>query len=220
MGSGNISVGNQGARNMAAAAAFEGFAMTRMVGVLLWSAGIAGWYIIRYPFERRAKKIGVARSIFDRRESSILAFAFVGLFLIPGLYAVTGFPAAAERPLVPVVGWLGLVPQATALWLFRRSHLDLGRNWSISLEIRDRHALVETGVYRLIRHPMYSSFFLLGLAQLLLLPNWVAGPSGIVGAAVLYACRVGREEQMMLERFGDHYRDYMAHTKQLIPWII
>ena len=194
--------------------------MTRMVGLLLWFAGIAAWYIIRYPFQRRAKKIGVARSIFDRRETGILVFAFLGLFLVPAVYAVSGFPAAAERPFVPLIAWLGLVPQGAALWLFRRSHVDLGRNWSISLEIREQHALIHTGVYRLIRHPMYSSFFLLGLAQMLLLPNWFAGSAGIVGAAVLYLCRVGREERMMLDRFGEKYRDYMAHTKQLIPWIV
>ena len=194
--------------------------MTRMVGLLLWFAGIAAWYIIRYPFQRRAKKIGVARSIFDRRETGILVFAFLGLFLVPAVYAVSGFPAAAERPFVPLIAWLGLVPQGAALWLFRRSHVDLGRNWSISLEIREQHALIHTGVYRLIRHPMYSSFFLLGLAQMLLLPNWLAGSAGIVGAAVLYLCRVGREERMMLDRFGEKYRDYIAHTKQLIPWIV
>ena len=191
-----------------------------MVGLLLWFAGIAAWYIIRYPFQRRAKKIGVARSIFDRRETGILVFAFLGLFLVPAVYAVSGFPAAAERPFVPLIAWLGLVPQGAALWLFRRSHVDLGRNWSISLEIREQHALIHTGVYRLIRHPMYSSFFLLGLAQMLLLPNWFAGCAGIVGAAVLYLCRVGREERMMLDRFGEKYRDYMAHTKQLIPWLV
>jgi len=106
------------------------------------------------------------------------------------------------------------------LWLFRRSHVDLGRNWSISLEVRDHHALVKNGVYRLIRHPMYSSFFLLGVAQVLLLPNWFAGGSGLVGAGILYAFRVRREEQMMLESFGEEYRTYMTDTKRLIPWML
>jgi protein-S-isoprenylcysteine O-methyltransferase Ste14 len=112
------------------------------------------------------------------------------------------------------------VAQCAALWLFRRSHVDLGRNWSISLEVRDHHALVKNGVYRLIRHPMYSSFFLLGVAQVLLLPNWFAGGSGLVGAGILYAFRVRREEQMMLESFGEEYRTYMTDTKRLIPWML
>ncbi len=158
--------------------------------------------------------------MFDRRESSLLALALVGLFAIPAVYVLTGFPAAFDRRFVAWIAWAGIVPDVAALWLFRRSHVDLGRNWSISLQLREQHALVKSGVYRHIRHPMYTSFFLLGVAQALLLPNWLAGFAGIAGAAVLFGFRVGREEKMMLESFGEDYRAYMAETKRLVPWIV
>ena len=150
----------------------------------------------------------------------LLAFASLGLFVIPGLYTLTGFPASLDRPFIPAIAWLGLVPLCASLWLFRRSHVDLGRNWSISLQVREHHTLVKTGVYRLIRHPMYSSFFLLGLSQMLLLPNWLAGASGLIGVALLYLFRVRREEHMMLQAIGDEYRSYLARTKRLIPWVL
>lgn len=194
--------------------------MTQTVAALVWFAGLVGWYIIRHPFERKARKIGVSRSLFDRRESGLLIVAVLGLFGIPAIYVLTGFPASLDRPFIPAVAWLGLVPLVGALWLFRRSHVDLGRNWSISLQVREQHVLVKTGVYRLVRHPMYSSFFLLGLAQLLLLPNWLAGLSGLAGAGILFAFRVRREERMMLESFGDDYRSYMTQTKRVVPWVI
>jgi protein-S-isoprenylcysteine O-methyltransferase Ste14 len=194
--------------------------MTKTIAGLIWFLGLVGWYIIRHPFERRARKIRVSRSMFDWRERALLGAAVLGLLVIPAMYAMTGFPGAFDRPFVPAVAWLGLFPLTGALWLFRRSHADLGRNWSISLEMRDKHALVKSGVYRLIRHPMYSSFFLLGIAQLLLLPNWYAGLAGPVGAGVLYGFRVRREERMMLETFGDDYRTYMTETKRIVPWIL
>ena len=194
--------------------------MTETIAGIIWFAGLVGWYIIRQPFERRAKKVTVSQSFFDRRESTLLVIAVFGLFLIPAVYVLTGFPAALDRPFIPAIAWLGLVPLIGALWLFRRSHADLGRNWSISLELRERHTLVKTGVYRHIRHPMYSSFFLLGIAQALLLPNWFIDLSGIVGAGLLYAFRVAREEELMLKQFGGEYRTYMANSKRLIPWII
>jgi protein-S-isoprenylcysteine O-methyltransferase Ste14 len=194
--------------------------MTPTLAAILWFAGLVAWTIIRRPFERRAKKIGVKKSLFDGRESGLLAIALLGMFVIPAIYALTGFPAALDRPFVPWIAWAGLVPEVAALWLFRRSHVDLGRNWSISLEVREQHALVQSGVYRRIRHPMYTSFFLLGVAQLLLLPNWLAGLAGIAGAGVLFGFRVAREERMMLESFGEDYRGYMAHTKRIVPWII
>jgi protein-S-isoprenylcysteine O-methyltransferase Ste14 len=106
------------------------------------------------------------------------------------------------------------------LLLFYRSHADLGKNWSISLQIRNEHRLVTTGIYRFVRHPMYSSFFLLAVAQLMLLPNWFAGATGLIGVGMLYAFRIRQEERMMMERFGAEYRDYIAHTARLIPWLV
>ena len=154
------------------------------------------------------------------REWTLLTIVTAGLFLIPAAYVLTGFPASLDRPFIPAIAWLGLLPLCAALWLFRRSHVDLGRNWSVTLKVREQHVLVKTGVYRLVRHPMYSSFFLLGLAQMLLLPNWLAGASGLIGVGLLFGFRVVREEAMMLETFGDQYRSYMARTKRIIPWII
>ena len=194
--------------------------MTKTIAALIWFAGLVGWYIIRHPFERKARKMGVSKSLLDWREWILLASASFGLFLIPAAYVLTGVPALLNREFIPAVAWLGLLPLCGALWLFRRSHVDLGRNWSVTLKVREQHVLVKSGVYRLVRHPMYLSFFLLGLAQMLLLPNWLAGASGFIGAGLLFAFRVLREERMMLESFGDEYRSYMAHTKRIIPWII
>lgn len=194
--------------------------MKETIAELIWFASLVGWYIIRRPFERKARKLGVRKSLLDWREWLLLACVSAGLFLIPAAYVLTGFPAALDRPFVPAIAWSALLPLCGALWLFRRSHVDLGRNWSVTLKIRDKHVLVKSGVYRLVRHPMYSSFFLLGLSQMLLLPNWLAGASGLIGAGILFGFRVLREEQMMLESFGDEYRSYMATTKRIIPWII
>lgn len=193
--------------------------MTKTVAELVWFAGLIVWYIIRHPFERAARKMGVKKSLLTWREWALLAIASLGLFLIPAAYVLTGFPGSLDREFIPAIGWLGLLPLCGALWLFRRSHVDLGRNWSVTLKLREQHVLVKTGVYRLVRHPMYSSFFLLGLAQLFLLPNWLAGVSGLIGAGMLFAFRVLREEEMMFEHFGDEYRSYMAVTKRIIPWI-
>jgi len=106
-----------------------------------------------------------------------------------------------------------------ALGMFYLTHKALGTNWSVSLDVRKNHQLITKGVYRYMRHPMYTAFWLWALAQALLLPNWVAGLSGIVGFALLYFVRVNREEQLMIDTFGEDYRSYMLRTKRLIPWI-
>jgi len=57
------------------------------------------------------------------------------------------------------------------------------------------------------------------VAQALLLPNWIAGVSGIVGFGTLFFFRLQREEAMMLETFGDEYRRYMTRTWRVLPGV-
>ena len=103
------------------------------------------------------------------------------------------------------------------LHMFYFSHKHLARNWSVTLEIRKNHELVDNGIYRLIRHPMYTSFWLWGLAQFLLIPNWIAGPAGLASVALLYFGRIEEEEKMMHEQFGEAYREYCNRTYRLWP---
>ncbi|MDK1493514.1 protein-S-isoprenylcysteine O-methyltransferase [Sinorhizobium sp. 7-81] len=189
------------------------------VGEIIWVLGIVAWYFIRRPYERRAKRV---RVVSDRRSGSEkvgLAAALLGLAIVPGFYVATGIPETADYPAQPWAVALGALIFATAMWVFRKTHKELGRNWSISLEIRDKHELISRGPYALVRHPMYTSFLLMGVGQAFLLSNWVIGLAGLVGFAVLFFLRVDKEERMMLEIFGAQYRTYMARTKRIIPYL-
>jgi protein-S-isoprenylcysteine O-methyltransferase Ste14 len=189
------------------------------VGEIVWVLGIVGWYVIRYPFERRAKRVRVVTNRRSPSEIVGLVSALFGLAILPGFYVATGIPEAADYPARWWAVALGAIIFASALWVFRRAHKELGRNWSITLEIRERHALVCAGPYAVIRHPMYTSFMLMGLGQAFLLSNWVAGLAGLIGFAVLFFLRVDKEERMMLENFGPQYRAYMERTKRIIPYL-
>lgn len=188
------------------------------IGEIFWIAGIVGWYVIRRPFERRARSVHVVddrRSMIDRIG---LWAAVLGQGVIPAVYIATGMPAAANYPAPMWVIICGIILYSSGLWLFRKTHKELGKNWSITLEIRDKHKLVDSGPYALVRHPMYSSFLLLALGQMLLLPNWIVGLAGLLGFSALFFFRVGKEERMMLETFGSDYGNYMAKTKRIIPY--
>jgi len=193
--------------------------MTLLAAKLIWAFGCIAWFIIRLPHQRRARKLPVAQRADRTRERVLLAISFCGLFVIPLIYALTDQPRFATYSFRPTLAQLGTAVFAGALALFYRIHRELGRSWSVTLEIRDQHVLVTEGLYRHLRHPMYTAFWLWALAQLLLLPNLIAGPAGLVGFGVLFFGRVGREEQMMLEKFGEEYRGYMARTKRIIPGI-
>ena len=193
--------------------------MTPFIAKLVWVAGIIGWYVIRYPHQRRSRKTPIASRRERVLEGILLAASFTGLFILPVIYVTTDAPQVADYPFHPLLAWLGTATFAVALIGFYRTHRDLGRFWSVTLTIRQTHELVTTGVYRHVRHPMYAAFFLWAVAQALLLPNWIAGPAGLVGFGTLFGLRVRREERMMEATFGDAYRAYAARTWRMIPGV-
>jgi protein-S-isoprenylcysteine O-methyltransferase Ste14 len=189
----------------------------------IYFAGILLQIIVRIPYARQRSQIPKTDQRVSRAERGLLGLLFMGLFVIPLFFSLSSRLRFADYRWSPAAkaraGTLGSLILAAALWLFWRAHRDLGSNWSPSLEIGDRHTLVTEGIYRRIRHPMYASQCLWSLAQALLLQNWVAGPAGVVGFVPLYLVRVPREEQMMLDHFGDAYRDYAARTGRIVPRI-
>ncbi|MCB5204004.1 isoprenylcysteine carboxylmethyltransferase family protein [Neorhizobium sp. T786] len=187
-------------------------------GEIFWVLGIIAWYVIRYPFERRAKRVRVVESRRSVTDMIGLAAAVLGQGVIPGFYVVTGRPVAADYPAYAWAVALGALLFMFAMWVFRRTHKELGKNWSITLEIRDKHTLVSGGPYALVRHPMYSSFLLIALGQAFLLSNWFVGLAGLAGFSILFLLRVAKEERMMMETFGSSYGDYMKRTKRIIPY--
>jgi len=193
--------------------------MTLFAAKVIWVLGVAGWFIIRYPHDRRARRTPKLRRSDRGREIVLMAISGTGLGVLPFIYVVSNAPRFADYPFRPWQAWIGAVLFAASLWLFYRTHKDLGRNWSVTLEVRDQHTLVTSGVYSRVRHPMYSAFWLWALAQALLLPNWIAGPAGLIGFGTLFFLRVGREEALMIETFGDDYRHYMARTSRILPGI-
>ncbi len=193
--------------------------MTPAIAKLILVIGAVAWFVIRLPHQKRSWKTKTATDRRTTREKILLTCSFTGLGIIPFLYVAFHTFRFADYPFQPVLAWLGTIVFAASLWLFFRVHKELGRNWSDSLEVREQHKLVTEGLYRYVRHPMYTAFFMWAVAQALLLPNWYAGPAGLVGFGTLFLFRVGREEAMMLESFGEEYRAYMARTARLIPHI-
>ena len=193
--------------------------MTATIAKIIWLACGLTWFVLRFQPRQHARKTPVRYSGRGTREFVLLAASLTGLGIVPFVYVVAHFPRFANYPLIPTLSYLGIAVELACLWLFYRSHRDLGHNWSVSLDLRERHTLVTTGVYALVRHPMYAGFWLMALGQALLLPNWVAGPAGLIGFGMLFFGRVPREEAMMISAFGDEYRAYMRRTARVVPWL-
>jgi protein-S-isoprenylcysteine O-methyltransferase Ste14 len=173
---------------------------------------------IRAPHGKRSRTVPVLRSRKGPLEIVLLTIAWAAFFLAL-IWIVTPLFAFGDYPLHPIALLTGALCLVLGLWLFHRSHADLGTNWSITLEVREKHRLVTHGVYRWVRHPMYLALLIYSAGQALVIPNWLVGPSYGVAMVLLFALRVGAEERMMLEEFGEDYETYTATTRRLIPGV-
>jgi protein-S-isoprenylcysteine O-methyltransferase Ste14 len=173
---------------------------------------------IRAPHGRRSRAVKTVRSSKGTREVVLLILAWIG-FLVPLLWVASPVFSFADYALRLIPFLAGIVFLGVGLWLLYRSHADLGSFWSVTLEVRENHRLISHGVYRRVRHPMYSALFLYSVGQALAVPNWVVGPSYLISFGILFAFRVRREEQMMVDAFGNEYVTYMAKTKRLFPGV-
>jgi len=184
--------------------------------IVFWLAMVAEM-AIRAPINNKRKAETMSRQQVNRQEQVLLLLLLVGMFILPLVYSATSWLDFANYSLPAWAGWTGTLVMAGAILVFWRSHVDLGLNWSPSLEIREKHELITRGIYSLIRHPMYASQWLWVIAQPLLLQNWLAGFANLVLFIPFYILRVQAEEQMMLESFGASYKAYMQKTGRVLP---
>jgi protein-S-isoprenylcysteine O-methyltransferase Ste14 len=187
---------------------------------LAFILGIIAEILIRNPYKNAISRNKIKDRRVDSAEKLELLLLFVAGYLIPALYIFTPWLNFANYRLPDWAGLAGVIMLTAAVYIFWRAHVDLGLNWSPSLEMREQHTLITHGVYSRIRHPMYASQWLWVIAQPLLLQNWIAGFLGVVAFAPLYFLRVPREEQMMLDHFGDEYRRYMDQSGRVMPPLV
>src|SRR5437763_11354232 len=132
---------------------------------------------------RAPKGAGVAesrsRGVEGPREVALLTLAWMG-FLVPLIWVVSPVFSFAEYSLRSWPFGAGVVCLVGGLWWFHRSHSDLGTYWSVTLELRENHRLITQGVYRYVRHPMYTALVLHSIGHALVLPTLVVGPSVFV----------------------------------------
>ena len=122
--------------------------------------------------------------------------------------------AGVAASLAWVVG-AGLL--AVAAFMVGRGFVDLGRNLTPLPRPRDGAQLVQTGIYGLVRHPLYGGLILGCLGYALLTASVVALLLACL-VAVFFSLKSRREEAWLLEHF-DGYAAYMTRTRRFIPWV-
>jgi protein-S-isoprenylcysteine O-methyltransferase Ste14 len=158
----------------------------------------------------------------DRRQEGLFILVTLRLAGITGMLGVLAYLinpewlAWAAMPLPNGLRWTGAGFGVISGLLFVWTLGNLGKNLTDTVVTRQDHTLVTAGPYRWIRHPFYTSAALMIPASFLLAANWFFLA---IGAAVflLLAIRTRKEEENLIARFGDSYREYMQRTGRFIP---
>ena len=184
----------------------------RLLFGLLWLL----FFGVRLYFQRKVPR-GLAYDLVNRRLERWLFRAFAIGHLVLPLYALTSWADVAHVPIPDYSRYLGGAVLCAGIGLCGWAHQALGRNWTAVLALSRDHQLVTSGPYRLVRHPMYTAFFTIGVGFGLVSANWLVAAAYLGTFAPMYVLRVAAEERMMVDRFGDRYRQYMEHTGRLLP---
>lgn len=129
-------------------------------------------------------------------------------------------PAGIEVPVAPSIYWVwagAIVLAGIATILLLKGLLDLGHNLTPLPHPKDAGELVQSGAYRVVRHPLYSGLTLAALSWSV----YQVSLSHLIGALILllfFNAKADREERWLVEKYPD-YQDYRKQVKKLIPWV-
>ena len=130
--------------------------MNPLTSKIIFTVGIMSWLIIRIPYQQEQKQNTIVEDRKTIQDKVVRLLVLIGILFLPLIYVLSPWLNFANYSLPIWANGLGLATLELSLWLFWRSHHDLGKNWSSTLQIREGHTLTTSGVYQNIRHPMYQ----------------------------------------------------------------
>ncbi|HVN16604.1 MAG TPA: isoprenylcysteine carboxylmethyltransferase family protein [Anaerolineales bacterium] len=155
----------------------------------------------------------------DRNSSLVLSVCiwlsvFLGVWIA---YLQTQFTVTWEGGIVFSIGIVLMLTGVVFRWY---SISILGKYFSQKVAVRPGQKVIQDGPYRLIRHPSYSGSILTMFGAGLAFTNWLSLVAVMVLALIGYGYRIWVEEMTLISELGEPYREYMKHTKRIIPFII
>jgi protein-S-isoprenylcysteine O-methyltransferase Ste14 len=177
--------------------------------------------ILPIAIYRRVRSQASGESLDRWQEGAFILFTLrpIGIATMLGLFAYMINPdwmAWSSMPLPASVRWvgvgLGVIGGTLLLWTLR----SIGKNLTDTVVTRREHTLVTRGPYRWVRHPFYDAVLLSVIANGLVAANWFLLAGGLVTFGLI-VLRTAREEERLLARFGDAYRNYMSRTGRFLP---
>ena len=177
-----------------------------------WVALCLVWCVSAFTNKRTARTPPIGSLVLH---ACVLTLAFVILF--SDLFR-RGLLRWRFVPDTPAAGWLGAALTVAGIAFAMWARFHIGRNWSGFVTLKEGHALVRTGPYAIVRHPIYTGLLLAVLGTAIV----YRGVSGLIAFALLgieWKRKSLLEERLMIEQFGAEYFEYRREVKGLVPFV-
>jgi protein-S-isoprenylcysteine O-methyltransferase Ste14 len=96
---------------------------------------------------------------------------------------------------------------------------ELGKQWSLEARLIEGHKLVSTGVYQIVRHPIYTAMLGMLVATGIVFSHWIALVAAIAVFLIGTRIRTQIEERLLRDAFGREFEDWRAKVPGLVPFV-
>ncbi len=187
-----------------------------VLGIAYPAGGVIYYFIRKEAFWKSTGAGAIVRE--ERKDRSFWAIlpGFLAVFFAPPLEWYY-LPALLPRTLAMEISGFVLLLAGIGLCIWAR--LSLGEYYSGKIRAGAAHVLIQSGPYRILRHPSYAGMLLAGLGVAV----GYASLIGLLAVPVLLipglAYRITVEERVLADRFGGEFEAYRRRTKKLVPGV-
>ncbi len=182
---------------------------------LCWFIVITYWFISGLS----VKKLKNQESFFKRFVQYWLPLIIAIILLGPGEWFGDSLLRENFVPHSDLVGNIGLVFCVIGAFIACWSRYLLGKNWSLSVQRKENHELIQNGIYKLLRHPIYTGLLLLFIGNMIIVGDY-RGIIAVILVFISFWFKLLKEEKLLIETFGNQYTEYKNGTKALFPFLL
>lgn len=165
------------------------------------------------------KKVKYQETFFKRFIQYWLPLIIAVLLLGPGEWYGHSWLRENFIEHTNMVGTIGLSISIFGAIIACASRYTLGKNWSLSVQRKENHQLIHDGIYKIVRHPIYTGLLLLFIGNAIIVGDYRA----IIAVLIVFVSlwlKLKKEEKLLIETFGIEYKEYKNQTKALIPYLL
>ncbi len=182
--------------------------------------GLLTWRVMETVIDIKTHKLLRAGAQRQDKGSHIVLLCLIVFGILLGVLLALELPATAITTIPDILFWLAMLLLYAGIALRLYAIIVLGTFFTTSVAVAPTQTVIETGPYRLIRHPSYSGLLMILLGLGLSFMNWLTLLVIIACALIGLGYRIRVEEHALQAQLGQPYQEYMQHTRRLIPFIL